>query len=185
MTKYIGRNIKLLLILLITTLLIRPHNVHLLWKAWKIVLPLCLLHIHPSYFYYSRDTFIEREPGETANDRNDRAIRVAAKWYTEHLKTPSDAEGLKVVLLTNDQGNKQKAEESGLLVYKCKCPLKKKNHGTQLQFGIDQLQDHSSPKWYCKWSYTQLAGLTVILWFKHHPASWSLLTKFCWMQACV
>lgn len=68
----------------------------------------------------SRETFIEREPGETANDRNDRAIRVAAKWYSQHLKKfESQTDGLKVVLLTNDQGNKQKAEESGQLVYKC------------------------------------------------------------------
>uniref|UniRef100_A0A3Q2Q0V1 DIS3 homolog, exosome endoribonuclease and 3'-5' exoribonuclease n=1 Tax=Fundulus heteroclitus TaxID=8078 RepID=A0A3Q2Q0V1_FUNHE len=67
---------------------------------------------------HHRETFIEREPGESANDRNDRAIRVAVKWYSQHLKTPgSDPDGLKVVLLTNDQGNKQKAEENGLLVY--------------------------------------------------------------------
>ncbi|XP_049455686.1 exosome complex exonuclease RRP44 [Epinephelus fuscoguttatus] len=69
---------------------------------------------------HHRETFIEREPGESANDRNDRAIRVATKWYSQHLKTSnSEADGLKVVLLTNDQGNKQKAEESGLLVYRC------------------------------------------------------------------
>ncbi|MEQ2316670.1 exosome catalytic subunit dis3, partial [Ameca splendens] len=65
------------------------------------------------------ETFIEREPGESANDRNDRAIRVAVKWYSQHLKTSeSGPDGLKVVLLTNDQGNKQKAEENGLVVYK-------------------------------------------------------------------
>lgn len=47
---------------------------------------------------------------------------MAVTWYGQHLKTSeSDTEGLKVVLLTNDQGNKQKAEESGLLVYRCKC----------------------------------------------------------------
>uniref|UniRef100_A0A673CSV2 Exosome complex exonuclease RRP44 n=1 Tax=Sphaeramia orbicularis TaxID=375764 RepID=A0A673CSV2_9TELE len=69
---------------------------------------------------FTIETFIEREPGESANDRNDRAIRVAATWYTQHLKTSeSAADGLKVVLLTNDQGNKQKAAESGLLVFKC------------------------------------------------------------------
>lgn len=71
-------------------------------------------------FHTSRETFIEREPGESANDRNDRAIRVAAKWYIDHLKASDCHEdGLRVVLLTNDMGNKQKAEESGLLVYKC------------------------------------------------------------------
>uniref|UniRef100_A0A3Q1EBU8 Protein DIS3 homolog n=1 Tax=Acanthochromis polyacanthus TaxID=80966 RepID=A0A3Q1EBU8_9TELE len=83
-----------------------------------------IIHEKEKHFYtftneHHRETFIEREPGETANDRNDRAIRVAAKWYSQHLKTSeSDTDGLKVVLLTNDQGNKQKAEESGLLVYK-------------------------------------------------------------------
>ncbi|XP_061783117.2 exosome complex exonuclease RRP44 isoform X1 [Nerophis lumbriciformis] len=81
-----------------------------------------LINEKERYFYtftneHHRETFIEREPGESANDRNDRAIRVATKWYTQHLNK-SDADGLNVVLLTNDQGNKQKAEESGLLVYK-------------------------------------------------------------------
>lgn len=68
----------------------------------------------------SRETFIEREPGESANDRNDRAIRVAVKWYNQHLKTlESGPDGLKVVLLTNDQGNKQKAQEDNLVAYRC------------------------------------------------------------------
>uniref|UniRef100_A0AAR2JIR8 Exosome complex exonuclease RRP44 n=1 Tax=Pygocentrus nattereri TaxID=42514 RepID=A0AAR2JIR8_PYGNA len=66
-----------------------------------------------------RQTFIEREQGESINDRNDRAIRVAAKWYTEHLnKAPSVGE-LKVVLLTNDRANRDKAEQNGLLAYRC------------------------------------------------------------------
>ncbi|XP_020494844.2 exosome complex exonuclease RRP44 [Labrus bergylta] len=84
-----------------------------------------IIHEKEKHFYtftneHHSETFVEREPGESANDRNDRAIRVATKWYSQHLKTSApDAEGLKVVLLTNDNGNKQKAEESGLLVYKC------------------------------------------------------------------
>ncbi|XP_049927210.1 exosome complex exonuclease RRP44 [Epinephelus moara] len=84
-----------------------------------------IIHEKEKHFYtftneHHRETFIEREPGESANDRNDRAIRVATKWYSQHLKTSnSEADGLKVVLLTNDQGNKQKAEESSLLVYRC------------------------------------------------------------------
>ncbi|XP_037535703.1 exosome complex exonuclease RRP44 [Nematolebias whitei] len=68
---------------------------------------------------HHRETFIEREPGESANDRNDRAIRVAVKWYNHHLKTlESGPDGLKVVLLTNDQGNKQKALEDSLVAYR-------------------------------------------------------------------
>uniref|UniRef100_A0A3B3VCA8 Exosome complex exonuclease RRP44 n=1 Tax=Poecilia latipinna TaxID=48699 RepID=A0A3B3VCA8_9TELE len=77
-----------------------------------------IIHEQGRHFYtftneHHRETFIEREPGESANDQNDRAIRVAVKWYSQHLKTPeSGPDGLKVVLLTNDQGNKLKAEET-------------------------------------------------------------------------
>uniref|UniRef100_A0A3Q2Z4C4 Protein DIS3 homolog n=1 Tax=Hippocampus comes TaxID=109280 RepID=A0A3Q2Z4C4_HIPCM len=72
-----------------------------------------LIHEEERHFYtftneHHRETFIEREPGESANDRNDRAIRVAAKWYSEHLAKPDDP---KLVLLTNDVANKQKAQE--------------------------------------------------------------------------
>ncbi|XP_014888547.1 exosome complex exonuclease RRP44 [Poecilia latipinna] len=83
-----------------------------------------IIHEQGRHFYtftneHHRETFIEREPGESANDQNDRAIRVAVKWYSQHLKTPeSGPDGLKVVLLTNDQGNKLKAEETGVVVYK-------------------------------------------------------------------
>ncbi|XP_008427489.1 exosome complex exonuclease RRP44 [Poecilia reticulata] len=83
-----------------------------------------IIHEQGRHFYtftneHHRETFIEREPGESANDRNDRAIRVAVKWYSQHLKTlESGSDDLKVVLLTNDQGNKLKAEETGVVVYK-------------------------------------------------------------------
>ena len=56
---------------------------------------------------YSRDTYVERERGESANDRNDRAIRVASQWYSDHLKQLSD---LNVILLTNDRANKKLAQ---------------------------------------------------------------------------
>ncbi len=53
------------------------------------------------------ETYIRREHGESINDRNDRAIRRAAKWYSEHLprkKCPI------IVVLTDDQANSQKAK---------------------------------------------------------------------------
>lgn len=34
-----------------------------------------------------RDTFVERRKGETPNDRNDRAIRVATAWFAKHMTT--------------------------------------------------------------------------------------------------
>lgn len=126
---------------------------------------LCLCACNPYTltltFYLSRDTFIEREPGESANDRNDRAIRMAAKWYSQHLKTSeSNPDGLKVVLLTNDQGNKQKAEESGLLVHKCKWRNK------MLHIG-------------CR----QKVALLILISF-NFSVSTNLLVKFYWIQVC-
>jgi exosome complex exonuclease DIS3/RRP44 len=59
--------------------------------------------------YYSA-TYVEKLPSESPNDRNDRAIRVAAKWYQEHLKDT----GAEIVLLTNDRDNKKKAIEMGI-----------------------------------------------------------------------
>uniref|UniRef100_A0A3Q2EDR2 Protein DIS3 homolog n=1 Tax=Cyprinodon variegatus TaxID=28743 RepID=A0A3Q2EDR2_CYPVA len=101
-----------------------------------------IIHEQGRHFYtftneHHRETFIEREPGESANDRNDRAIRVAVKWYSQHLKTDeSGPDGVRVVLLTNDQGNKQKAEDNGLLVYRCNEYIKSLIANTEL---VDRL----------------------------------------------
>lgn len=83
-----------------------------------------VIHDKGKHFYtftneHHRDTFIEQKQGESANDLNDRAIRVAAKWYTDHLAKVTCGGPLKVLLLTNDRANKEKAEQQGLLVYKC------------------------------------------------------------------
>ena len=43
---------------------------------------------------HHKDTFIERNPGESVNDRNDRAIRVASKWYHDHLGVISHKKSL-------------------------------------------------------------------------------------------
>ncbi len=65
-----------------------------------------------------RDTFIERQANETANDKNDRAIRTAAKWYKSHLaKHLKGKEKPEVVLVTNDMKNKEKAVNEGILSY--------------------------------------------------------------------
>ncbi|KAG0422372.1 hypothetical protein HPB47_001796, partial [Ixodes persulcatus] len=58
---------------------------------------------------HHKETYVEREPGESANDRNDRAIRVSVDWYMNHLNSRVD-----VVLLTNDEENRRKAEAEGI-----------------------------------------------------------------------
>ncbi|XP_073149345.1 exosome complex exonuclease RRP44 homolog A [Henckelia pumila] len=58
---------------------------------------------------YHKDTFVKIETGETPNDRNDRAIRVAAQWYQNHL-----GNSVRVLLITNDKDNKRKATHDGI-----------------------------------------------------------------------
>eukprot|EP01064_Diplonema_japonicum_P028596 TRINITY_DN4418_c0_g1_i1.p1 TRINITY_DN4418_c0_g1~~TRINITY_DN4418_c0_g1_i1.p1 ORF type:complete len:1036 (+),score=260.10 TRINITY_DN4418_c0_g1_i1:55-3108(+) len=56
-----------------------------------------------------RDTAVQQEQGETMNDRNDKAIRKAAKWYQLHLGNKPGMPD--VMLLTHDKANREKAEE--------------------------------------------------------------------------
>ncbi|KAJ4839032.1 Exosome complex exonuclease RRP44 A [Turnera subulata] len=56
-----------------------------------------------------KDTAVKNMRGETPNDRNDRAIRMAAKWYQTHL-----GDAVKVLLVTNDKENKRKALDEGV-----------------------------------------------------------------------
>ncbi|XP_061373470.1 exosome complex exonuclease RRP44 homolog A-like [Gastrolobium bilobum] len=66
-----------------------------------------------NFFVFSnehhRDTYVKEMSGETKNDRNDRAIRVATQWYQNHL-----GDAVKVLLITNDKENKRKASEEGI-----------------------------------------------------------------------
>ena len=50
---------------------------------------------------HRKETYIERKEGESANDRNDRAIRVACKWYEEHLKLGKPTSGIEIVMITS------------------------------------------------------------------------------------
>jgi exosome complex exonuclease DIS3/RRP44 len=60
------------------------------------------------------ETFVQREPEETVNDRNDRAVRRATKWYGEHLMQTKAKTIPTIVMLTDDQGNLKKSKEDGI-----------------------------------------------------------------------
>lgn len=69
---------------------------------------------------FSRDTYVERKPGESANDRNDRAIRKVCSWYQSHLEQSEDKKrknNIKVILLTQDVKNREFAMQEGLYAY--------------------------------------------------------------------
>lgn len=68
------------------------------------------------FVFFCRDTYVERQPGESANDRNDRAIRVATAWYESHLKKSFEDENqVRVILLSDDKQNSEKARADGIL----------------------------------------------------------------------
>ncbi|CAK1598616.1 unnamed protein product [Parnassius mnemosyne] len=65
---------------------------------------------------HHKDTYIERNPGEKQNDRNDRAIRKAAAWYASHLSINNlDGQYPQIVLLTDDENNRKIAQEEGIV----------------------------------------------------------------------
>ena len=80
---------------------------------------MCSQRTHDFHASDGRHTYAERQPGETANDRNDRAIRKAVAWYADHLKDTK----IDVVLITNDADNRKQALADGLNAYTSKLPL--------------------------------------------------------------
>lgn len=65
------------------------------------------------------ETYINREQGETINDRNDRAVRQAAKWYGEHLQQAVNVSSRSnvcpsIVMLSDDKENLRKARAEKL-----------------------------------------------------------------------
>ncbi|KAG8856923.1 exosome catalytic subunit dis3 [Tulasnella sp. 330] len=74
------------------------------------------------YNEYRKDTAVARRQEETPNDRNDRGIRLATKWYNTHLiKSHTLSRSQKpigtpvVVLLTDDAANRQLAQSEQIL----------------------------------------------------------------------
>lgn len=63
---------------------------------------------------FRQETYVTRDANETINDRNDRAVRQAVKWYGEHLSTTKAKQIPAVVMLTDDQENIRKAKAAGL-----------------------------------------------------------------------
>lgn len=65
------------------------------------------------------ETYINRERGESINDRNDRAVRQAAKWYGEHIQQAVNGSSKSkvcpsIVMLSDDKENLRKARAEKL-----------------------------------------------------------------------
>ncbi|KAI1006907.1 Exosome complex exonuclease [Podosphaera aphanis] len=62
------------------------------------------------------ETYVLRDKGESINDRNDRAVRRAVRWYAEHLRQAMKgrAQVPSVVMLSDDKENLIKAKRDGI-----------------------------------------------------------------------
>jgi exosome complex exonuclease DIS3/RRP44 len=64
-------------------------------------------------------TYVVREDKETINDRNDRAVRRAVKWYAEHLEEAvSKRRSIRcpsIVMISDDRDNLRKAKNDGII----------------------------------------------------------------------
>lgn len=96
------------------------HRSSPIYKRLKDIIVDQSRHFYVFINEHHKDTYIERNQGETANDRNDRAIRFATQWYNKHL------EGYKIstILITDDRDNALKASKEGLVSFTMKEYLK-------------------------------------------------------------
>ncbi|KAK3070721.1 hypothetical protein LTS18_015031, partial [Coniosporium uncinatum] len=68
---------------------------------------------------FRMETYVVRDQGETINDRNDRAVRKAVKWYQEHLEQAVKPRGKSakcpaVVMISDDRDNLRKAKADSI-----------------------------------------------------------------------
>ncbi|KAF2199050.1 RNB-domain-containing protein [Delitschia confertaspora ATCC 74209] len=69
---------------------------------------------------FRQETYVARNPGETINDRNDRAVRKAVQWYNQHIQEAVTARSKKskrvpsVVMISDDRDNLRKAKADGI-----------------------------------------------------------------------
>ncbi|KAL9116336.1 MAG: hypothetical protein Q9187_007142 [Circinaria calcarea] len=85
------------------------------------------------------ETYVVRDQGETINDRNDRAVRRAVKWYGEHLQQAVKTGGRHkhcptILMLSDDKENLRKAKAGNIAA----CSLS--NYVSQLE-DADRLLD--------------------------------------------
>src|SRR2546423_14531707 len=74
---------------------------------------------------FRRETYVQRNQGESINDRNDRAVREAVRWYEKHLREAVQIRKGRskcptVVMISDDKENLRKASADGLAALSCK-----------------------------------------------------------------
>lgn len=76
-------------------------------------------HFYVFFNEFRLETYVVRGQNETVNDRNDRAVRQAVKWYVEHLEKATRKSGQSrkppsIVMISDDKDNLRKAKVENL-----------------------------------------------------------------------
>jgi exosome complex exonuclease DIS3/RRP44 len=87
------------------------------------------------------ETYVNREPHESVNDRNDRAVRQAVEWYGDHLAQTKAGKIPAIVMLSDDQENLRKARSQGLNALSLKEYVGSLENGDKL---LDMVADSQS-----------------------------------------
>ncbi|WFD34393.1 exosome catalytic subunit dis3 [Malassezia cuniculi] len=83
---------------------------------------------------FCEEAAVVREPGESPNDKNDRAIRNAVAWYTAHIKADAkDTDATHAVLVTDDKDSLQKARDRGTSAFSVREYIRGFAEHTQLE----------------------------------------------------
>uniref|UniRef100_A0A0K2TTP1 Protein DIS3 homolog n=1 Tax=Lepeophtheirus salmonis TaxID=72036 RepID=A0A0K2TTP1_LEPSM len=82
------------------------HRSSPLYKRLKDLIDDPSKHFYSFVNVHHMDVYVARNPGESPNDHNDRSIRRACEWYSEHLRAHK---GLEILLLSDDVENRARA----------------------------------------------------------------------------
>ncbi|OLL25563.1 Exosome complex exonuclease dis3 [Neolecta irregularis DAH-3] len=98
---------------------------------------------------FRSDTFVTRQHGESINDRNDRAIRTAVKWYQGHINDAvkgSKNTAPQIILITDDKANREKARADNILCTSIKSYVEGLENCDELVDMIAQALDNEDAK---------------------------------------
>ncbi|KAL9040127.1 MAG: hypothetical protein Q9180_002106 [Flavoplaca navasiana] len=76
-------------------------------------------HFYVFFNEFRLETYVVRQKGESINDRNDRAVRAAVRWYDTHLNTSVKQGGHTqnrpaIIMLSDDKDNLRNAKAESL-----------------------------------------------------------------------
>lgn len=109
------------------------------------------------------ETYVNREPNESVNDRNDRAVRLAVKWYGEHLALTKATDIPAIVMLSDDQENLRKAKAEGLSALPLRDYVASLKDGDKLLDMVAESQSQGGFKKQAQMLYPEYSSLSKMM----------------------